>query len=124
MAMLIAGIFVLKPHDAWAKVGKAVRSQKWIHFVRKDFDGNVAELWESPSAEISASKSATEIRLVDKATSLMQVFYPNQQKVVRLELNDQEQLDPMQLFIDVLLGDSERLRFLEVTDLTQPGHAG
>lgn len=118
-AMLVAGIFVVRPRDVWADVAKAVRSQKWIHFVRQDFDGNVAEVWESPSAEISASKSVTEIRLVDKATSLMQVFYPDQKKVVRLELKDQEQTDSMQLFIDVLLGHSERLRHLEVTDRKQ-----
>lgn len=118
-AMLVAGVFVLKPRDVWADVAKAVRLQKWIHFVQKGFDGNVVEVWESPSAEISASKSATEIRLVDKATSLMQVFYPDQKKVVRLELKDQEQTDSMQLFIDVLLGHSERLRHLKVTDRQQ-----
>lgn len=119
VALFVAGIFVLKPRDGWAEVVKAVRSQKWIHVVRKDFDGNVVEIWESPSAEISASKSPTEIRLVDKATSLVQVFYPDQKKVVRLELNDQEPIDSMQLFIDVLLGDSERMRHLEVTDRQQ-----
>ncbi len=118
-AILVAGVFVLKPRDVWADAAKAVRSQKWIHFVRQDYDGTAAEIWESPSAEISASKSATEIRLVDKTTSLMQVFYPDQKKVVRLELKDQEQTDSMQLFIDVLLGDSERLRHLEVTDRQQ-----
>ncbi len=118
-AMLVAGVFVLKPRDVWADVAKAVRLQKWIHFVQKGFDGNVSEIWESPSAEISASKSATEIRLVDKSTSLMQVFYPDQKKVVRLELKDQEQTDSMQLFIDVLLGHSERLRHLVVTDRQQ-----
>lgn len=118
-AILIVGIFALKPRDAWAEVVKAVRSQKWIHFVRRDFDGTVSETWESPSAEISASKSANQIRLVDKSTSLMQVFYPDQNKVVRLELNDQEHPESIQLFIDVLLGDSERMRHLEVSDRQQ-----
>lgn len=118
-AMLIVGISVLKPRDAWAEVVKAVRSQNWIHFVRSDFDGTFSEIWESPSAEISASKSAAEIRLVDKSTALMQVFYPDQKKVVRLELKDQEQAESMQLFMGVLLGDSERLRHLEVTDRQQ-----
>lgn len=114
--MLVMGVFALKPGDAWAEVVNAVRSQKWIHFVRSDFEGDVAEIWESPSGEISMSKSATEIRWVDKSTSLMQIFYPDQKKIVRLELNDQEPTESIHLFIDVLLGNSDRLRHLEVTD--------
>ncbi len=112
--VLVAGIFALRPTDAWAEVVKAVRSQKWIHLVRIDMDGNVTEEWESPSGATSAAKSSSEIRLVDKQTSLMQVYYPNQNKLVRLELNDQEPIDSMKLFIDLLLGNSDRLRHLKV----------
>lgn len=119
VAMLIVGNFLLQQRDAWADVVKAVRSQKWIHFVRRDFDGTVSEIWESPSAEISASRSAAEIRLVDKSTSLMHVFYPEQKKVVRLELQDQEKSDSLQLFIELLLGDSERLQHLDVIERQQ-----
>ena len=113
-AVLIAGSIAMQPTDAWAEVVKAVRSQKWIHIVRMDLDGNIAEEWESPSGATSASKSPNSIRLVDKATSLMLVYYPDQNKLVRLELNDQEPVDSMQLFIDLLLGKSDRLRNVKV----------
>ncbi len=118
-AVLVAGILAIQPTDAWAEVVKAVRSQKWIHLVRIDLDGNVVEEWESPSGATSASKSPSEIRLVDKATSLMLVYYPNQNKLFRLELSDQEPVDSMQLFVDLLLGNAERLRYLKVLDRQQ-----
>lgn len=117
--LIFAGVFLLKPHDAWAESVNAVRSQKWIHFVRRDSDGMVSEVWESPLAEISAFKSAAEIRWLDKSTSLMQIFYVDQNKVVRLELKDQVQTDSMQLFIELLLGKVERLEHLLVIDRQQ-----
>ncbi|MFO0902358.1 MAG: hypothetical protein U0939_05115 [Pirellulales bacterium] len=113
-AMLIPGLFMVRPRAAWADVAKAVRAQKWIHCVTKGFDGSITEVWESPSTEISVWKSSSEIRLVDKGTSLMQVFHRKQNKIVRLELGDQEPVDSMQLFINVLLGDAEQLRHLNV----------
>lgn len=119
-AMLIAGIVVFKPRDAWADVVKAVRLQKWIHFVHQDDQGNVdAEHWESPSAEISASKSATEIRLADTGTSLMQVYDPATKKVVRLELKDQDRPEPVHDFIGLLLGHAEEIQRLQVTNREQ-----
>ncbi len=117
VAMLAVGIVVLKPRDVWADVVKAFRSQKWIHIVRKDAQGSIGgEFWESPTAEISASKSAAEIRLADTGSSLLQVYYPAQKKIVRLELNDQEQRESLRLFMQVLLGESEQLRYLQVVD--------
>lgn len=118
-ALLITGVFVLRPRDVWAEVVDAVRSKNWIHFVSRDMDGKVSEIWESPSAEISASKSATQIRLMDKSTSLMHVYYPLQNKVVRLELKNQMEADSMQQFMELLLGDTERLRHIEVVDRQQ-----
>ena len=114
-AMTIPVLFVMKPRAAWADVVKAVRGQKWIHCVTKHVDGTITEAWESPSMEISAWKSPTETRLVDKGAALMKVFHRERNKVVHLELSDQEPVDSMQLFISMLLGDVEQLRHLNVT---------
>lgn len=117
--VLAAGLFLWRPQDAFAEVQKALRSQTWIHLVVTRLDGSQCESWESPSAQISASKWPEQIRLVDKAISIEYVYDLAQKKLTRLELDERRQPDTIQMFIDLLLGNSDSTTWIKVAQRRQ-----
>lgn len=116
---LVAGLFLWQPQDVLAQVQQALRSQEWIHLVVTRLDGSQCESWESPSGQISASKWPEEIRLVDKSNSIEHVYDIEQKKLTRLELDERRHPDSLQMFIDVLLGEADRMSSLNVTKRKQ-----
>ena len=118
-AVLVAGLFLWRPQDALAEIQLALQAQEWIHLVVTRLDGSQVESWESPSGQISASKWAEEIRLVDRSNSIEQVYDVAQKKLTRLELDERQLPDTVRTLIDVLLGDADRSSFLKVSQREQ-----
>lgn len=118
-AVIVAGLFLWRPQDALAEIQKALRSQEWIHLVVTRLDGSQAESWESPGGQIFASKWPEEVRFLDKSNSIEQVYDVAQKKLTRLELDERQHPDTIQLLVDVLLGDANSLSWLKVAKRQQ-----
>jgi hypothetical protein len=118
-AVIVASLFLWRPQNVLAEVQKALRSKEWIHLVVSRLDGSQCETWESPSGQMSASISPEEIRFVDKSNAIEHVYDFAQKKLTRLELDERQHPDTMQMLIDLLLGDANSTSWLKVAQRQQ-----